>query len=188
MEPGIDDTMSGCTPYAHDGGTRRSGGVVLAPLRSPESSHTPAPVLLSGFHGETIMLGRWPLRTFIELGALSSAVPCARLHARQVLWEWQQTNLIEAAELIVSELITNAIAATQAIDSTCPVSLQLVSDRSRTLIMVGDASPHPPRRIDSDGDTEGGRGLLLVETLSSNWGSYATGQLRTAKVVWAELR
>jgi hypothetical protein len=54
--------------------------------------------------------------------------------------------------------------------------------------MVGDPSPHPPRRIDADGDTEGGRGLLLVEMLSSNWGWYAIGQHRIAKVVWAELR
>jgi hypothetical protein len=33
--------------------------------------------------------GRWPLRSFLELGALPSAVPCARLHTRQLLWEWQ---------------------------------------------------------------------------------------------------
>jgi hypothetical protein len=30
----------------------------------------------------------WPLRSGLELGALPSAVPCARLHARQVTWEW----------------------------------------------------------------------------------------------------
>jgi hypothetical protein len=30
----------------------------------------------------------WPLRSHLELGALSSAVPCARLHAKHVLWEW----------------------------------------------------------------------------------------------------
>jgi hypothetical protein len=30
---------------------------------------------------------RWPLRSFLELGALPGAVPCARLHTRQVLWE-----------------------------------------------------------------------------------------------------
>jgi hypothetical protein len=68
------------------------------------------------------------------------------------------------------------------------VWLQVASDSSQTLIMVGDPSPHPPRRIDPDGDTEGGRGLLLVDALSSNWGWYVTDQQRTAKVVWAELR
>lgn len=187
MEPDIDDTMSGCRPYAHGNGTPRSGGGVLTSVRSSEPARVPATGRLSGHHGETIMPGRWPLRTSLELGALSSAVPCARLHTRQVLWEWQQTSLIEAAELIVSELMTNAIAATQAISSACPVRLQLVSDSSRTVVMVGDGNPHPPRRIDADGDNEAGRGLLLVETLSSNWGWYATDQPRTAKVVWAEL-
>jgi hypothetical protein len=54
--------------------------------------------------------------------------------------------------------------------------------------MVGDASPHPPRRIDPAGEAEGGRGLLLVEALSSKWGWYATSRRETTKVVWAELR
>ena len=130
---------------------------------------------------------RYPLRSDLALGALPGAVPCARLHTRQVLWEWQQSRLIEAAEQVVSELATNSIAAARAIGSVCPVRLWLLSDGSRTLILVGDASPHPPRRADPDGDTAGGRGLLLVEAFSSKWGWYATGQQRTAKVVWAEL-
>jgi anti-sigma regulatory factor (Ser/Thr protein kinase) len=105
-----------------------------------------------------------------------------------VLWEWKQTSLIETAELIASELMTNAIAATQVIRSTYPVRLWLLSDSLRTLIIVGDASPDPPRRIDTEGDIESGRGLLLVESLSSNWGWYSVGQAQIAKVVWAELR
>ncbi len=35
------------------------------------------------------MVGEWPLESFLELGALPSAVPCARYHCRQVLWEWR---------------------------------------------------------------------------------------------------
>jgi anti-sigma regulatory factor (Ser/Thr protein kinase) len=130
---------------------------------------------------------RYPLQSDLALGALPSAVPCGRLHTRQVLWEWQQSSLIEAAEQIVSELLTNAIAATHAIGSVCPVRLWLLSDGSRALILVGDASPHPPQRTDPGGDTEGGRGLLLVAAFSSKWGWYATGQQQPAKVVWAQL-
>jgi hypothetical protein len=53
--------------------------------------------------------GRWPLRTFLELGALPSAVPCARLHTRQLLWEWGlAADLADTAELLVSEIVTNA--------------------------------------------------------------------------------
>ena len=53
----------------------------------------------------------WELRTFLELGSLPSAVPCARLHTRQVLWEWHLDALAGTAELIVSELVTNAVHA-----------------------------------------------------------------------------
>src|SRR5260370_22075383 len=53
--------------------------------------------------------GEWPLQTFLELGALPTAVPCARLHARQVLWEWGLSALSETIELVFSELVTNAM-------------------------------------------------------------------------------
>ncbi len=134
------------------------------------------------------MANEWPLRDFFEFGALPGAVPCARLHARQVAWEWGLNALAETVELVVSELVTNAIEATQAIRSVCPVRLWVQSDGSRIMLMVGDASPHPPRRLDPAGDTEGGRGLLLVEALSSGWGWCATRERGTAKVVWAEIR
>jgi hypothetical protein len=49
------------------------------------------------------MSDAWPLRTFLELGALPGAVPCARLHTRQVLWEWNLTRLTESVELVVSD-------------------------------------------------------------------------------------
>jgi hypothetical protein len=37
---------------------------------------------------------QWPLRSFLELGAFPGAVPCARLHARQMLWEWRLTGRV----------------------------------------------------------------------------------------------
>jgi hypothetical protein len=42
------------------------------------------------------------------LGALPGAVPSARLHARQIVWEWALTPLTEPVEHVVSELITNS--------------------------------------------------------------------------------
>lgn len=44
---------------------------------------------------------RWPLHSFLELGSLPSAVPCARLHVREMLWEWRVTELTDSAELLV---------------------------------------------------------------------------------------
>ena len=46
---------------------------------------------------------RFPRRTSLLLGALPSAVPCARLHARQVLWEWGLSKNAETAELLLSD-------------------------------------------------------------------------------------
>ena len=59
------------------------------------------------------MNSQWPLQDFLELGALAGAVPCARLHTRQVLWEWDLRNLGESAELLVAELVTNAVKASR---------------------------------------------------------------------------
>jgi hypothetical protein len=52
----------------------------------------------------------WPLRDFLEIAALPSAVPCVRYHCRQVLWEWQLRDLAYNTELVSSELVTNARA------------------------------------------------------------------------------
>jgi hypothetical protein len=50
-----------------------------------------------------------PLRSYLELGALPTAVPCARLHARHLMWEWGLMRLTADIELAVSELVTNAV-------------------------------------------------------------------------------
>ncbi len=132
----------------------------------------------------TRMWDEWPRRSFLELGALSSAVPCARLHARQLLWEWKQPELIEPADLLVSELVTNAIKAARALGDPLPVKFWLLSDDVHVVVVVWDANPQPPMRVDLNEEAEGGRGLLLVEALSKQWDWYATPDLG-GKVVWA---
>ncbi|MGH3283823.1 MAG: ATP-binding protein [Streptosporangiaceae bacterium] len=131
----------------------------------------------------TDVTGRWPLRSFLELGALPSAVPCARLHTRQLLWEWGLTALSQNAELLVSEIVTNAVQVTQADARAAPVRLWLLADRARLLMLVWDASPLPPVRVSPDDDAENGRGLLLVDTLSTRWDHF--GHHSGGKVVWA---
>lgn len=137
----------------------------------------------------------WPLRTYLELGALPSAVPCARLHARQVLWEWGLCGLAETVELVVSELMTNAVRATEGLTGRGyrgewnaglpPVRLWLSSDRQRVLIQVWDGDHHMPVRSDTeDLDAECGRGLMLVECVSVDWGSFAP-EGSSGKLVWS---
>lgn len=53
----------------------------------------------------------WCQRSYLELGALASAVPCARKHAYLVAGEWGLAELAETLELIVSEITTNAVMA-----------------------------------------------------------------------------
>jgi anti-sigma regulatory factor (Ser/Thr protein kinase) len=122
----------------------------------------------------------WPLNSHLELGALDSAVPCARMHAKQVVIEWGLAALADNVELLVSELMTNAIRGSDGLMSPA-VRLWLVSDHDCVMIHVWDASNEMPVRREADLDSERGRGLLLVETLSRDWGTYRTAD---GKVVW----
>ena len=125
---------------------------------------------------------QWPLRDFLELGALPSAVPCARLHARLVIQEWGLTALADNIELVVSELITNAVHASRRLGLATPVRLWLLSDAEQVLTIVWDASLSVPIHADVSVEAEGGRGLLLVEAISSEWGTSASPS--GGKTVW----
>jgi anti-sigma regulatory factor (Ser/Thr protein kinase) len=131
------------------------------------------------------MADQSPLQDFIEFGALPGAVPCARLHARLVLAEWGLTGLSEQVELVVSELVTNAVRAaghSRGGGLTAAVRLWLLSDLHCVLIRVWDGSNQMPVRRDAGPDEECGRGLMLVDHLVSEWGSYRKAN---GKVVWA---
>ncbi len=130
------------------------------------------------------MAEEWPRRSYLALGALNGAVPSARLHARQVVWEWGLDVVRESLELVVSELVTNAVKATRAIESVLPVRLWLLADQARVLVLVSDSNPQPPRRMDVGFEAEGGRGLVLVEACSEQWNWYAHRELG-GKVIWA---
>jgi anti-sigma regulatory factor (Ser/Thr protein kinase) len=111
----------------------------------------------------------WPLRDFIELGALDGSVPSARYHTRHILREWQLARLGDDVELVVAELVTNAVAASRAMDFPYPVRIWLLSDMASVLVVVWDASPQPPVFLDPAEDAEAGRGLLLVQAVSARW-------------------
>jgi anti-sigma regulatory factor (Ser/Thr protein kinase) len=133
------------------------------------------------------------LRSYLELGALPTAVPCARLHARHLLWEWGMTGLAATAELLVSELVTNAVKATAEHGDQAAVRLRLSGDVTRVLIEVWDADSRPPapKAHGEDGAPdpmeEGGLGLFLVAALSARWDWYLT-QEPAGKVVWCEIK
>ncbi|MGD0553793.1 MAG: ATP-binding protein [Streptosporangiaceae bacterium] len=132
--------------------------------------------------------GGWPLSSFLELGALDGAAPSARLHALHLAREWGLAELADETQLVVSELVTNAVRASRSM-AHAAVGLWLASDQSRVAITVWDASSDPPQRVEACQDAENGRGLLLVEEVSTQWGWYApVGADHTpdaGKLVWA---
>jgi anti-sigma regulatory factor (Ser/Thr protein kinase) len=137
----------------------------------------------------------WELCNVLELAALPSAVPCARLHARHLVREWGVlVGRADSTELLVSEMITNAVQVSREM-SQAAVRLWLVSDRAQVLILAWDASPLPPVQTDPDESAENGRGLLLVDAISDQWGWYfprghmsASAPDQRGKVVWAVVR
>ncbi|MFE7650341.1 SpoIIE family protein phosphatase [Streptomyces phaeoluteigriseus] len=112
-----------------------------------------------------------------ELPADPAAVAEARKAAARLLAEWDLAELSFTTELVVSELVTNAIRY-----ATGPIRLRLI--RERTLVCEvhdgGATTPHVrhPRTTD-----EGGRGLLLVSQVTRRWG---TRFVPDGKVIWAE--
>ena len=177
------------------GGTSTAGGTAAVPGRRPRRDSTAVMVTPPQREGMR-MAGDWLLQDYLELGALPGAVPCARLHARQLLWEWGLHRVSETVELLVSEIVTNAVRASQELvadrfGSRRPaeiptVRLWLSSDRATVLIQVWDADHRMPRRQGTEPEAESGRGLLLVEALSAEWGSYVPNGWR-GKVVWASV-
>jgi anti-sigma regulatory factor (Ser/Thr protein kinase) len=101
--------------------------------------------------------------------------------------EWGLQHLCDTAELLVSELVTNAVQASDRLRhgadlAAAPViGLWLVSDRISLVIHIWDGSSEHPVRHQAEPDEERGRGLMLVEALGKDWGSYRKAD---GKVVW----
>jgi hypothetical protein len=104
----------------------------------------------------------------------------ARQFVRATLLSWSaEEALIEAAELVASELATNAL-----LHAREPYHLDLVEMASAIRLSMGDASPLPPRLRSYRLLSTTGRGMALVAQLARARGSEPRG---TGKVVWAEL-
>jgi Histidine kinase-like ATPase domain len=178
---------------AGDPGSHAGAGGAFHPLRSPV---TDAPTRQS----------------YLEMEAQPDAVPVARRCTRNALEAWHLGAIASDVELIVSEIVTNAVAASEApstgtipaatdITATAPggaltragaavaaparVGLYLAADPDRLTVLVWDASPQPPVRRPHEYDAIAGRGLEIVEALSTRWGWSMPSE--RGKVVWAVL-
>jgi anti-sigma regulatory factor (Ser/Thr protein kinase) len=122
----------------------------------------------------------------IEMAAVPPAAKLARGFVRRTLRTWSLDRLVPDAELVVSELVSNAVKATVTAGpaSVPPVAVELRLGEGVVRIAVQDISQGQPVCRRPDESAEGGRGLFLVEALSLRWDvSFVTG----GKVTWAEL-
>ncbi len=120
--------------------------------------------------------------SFLDLATLASAPYWARRFAGAVLAAWQVLpDAITTAELLVSELVTNAIQALAPesarlsyVDLEKVDSIRLTLRRLPGLVVIEvyDRDGRPPKLSESDVDAESGRGLMLVQACSKEWGHF----------------
>ncbi|GAA2340502.1 ATP-binding protein [Streptomyces violaceusniger] len=130
----------------------------------------------------------------LRLTAVPTAVGCSRMFVRHTLKLWQLEDHAETATLIMSELVTNAVKASGItepepkswqITAEHVIGIQLRAIEASLYVEVWDRTDAAPVGKNPDLETEGGRGLLLVEQLAKRWDVYRPRV--GGKVVWAEL-
>ncbi|MGW3625980.1 ATP-binding SpoIIE family protein phosphatase [Streptomyces sp. NPDC000880] len=107
----------------------------------------------------------------------------ARLFLREWLNSCQLTPLCDEAELLVSEVVTNAL-----VHGDSDVDMHVRRYPGRVRVEVRDSDPHlalPVAFPLADDEAEGGRGLVIVSAMASSWGNSPSGR---GKTVWFELR
>jgi anti-sigma regulatory factor (Ser/Thr protein kinase) len=108
----------------------------------------------------------------------------ARRAARTMLTDWRLGHLVEDVDLVVSELVTNALlhGGEGPAGAAAPIRLELDLSGGRLTCRVVDPSPLPPLPEEAAETAESGRGLILVEALAAAWGWQ---ELPDGKAVWA---
>ncbi len=115
--------------------------------------------------------------------AAAAAVPVARSAAVRTLRGWHlDLPTVQTAELVTCELITNAVQASPPGDI---IAMRLTLTARHLLIETWDGSDARPVPISPRADDEHGRGLALIEALSTQWGWFRARD--RGKIVWAEV-
>ena len=150
-----------------------------------ESTLLSAPPLLSD--GASVIVQ--PTAT-CTLGTHPESVKTGRDFARVTLGLWDMSALADVTELVVSELVTNAlrhgVPMARRLASDHCVRLRLLAEAPFVMCMVADPGHGIPVLQDADPAAESGRGLTVVEACSVRWGWHLLDE--GGKVVWALLR
>lgn len=129
---------------------------------------------------------------YLKLNATAATIGFGRLLVSEALKFWGLDDVADDAKLIMSELLTNAVIHSSAIESgggglggLALVAPQVRIKGSTLFVEVWDGTTKLPGQRESDVDDEGGRGLLPVDKLSEQWGA-SPGTLG-GKVVYGTL-
>jgi anti-sigma regulatory factor (Ser/Thr protein kinase) len=128
-----------------------------------------------------------PHRCYLAMRAQPASVGHARHAVRHTLTVWRLDQITDDTQLVVSELLTNAVQAAR----TTPAAVQIVAlylalDSGRLFVLVWDACPQlPVHDGHADDDAETGRGLDIVKLVSDRCGTVTP--VEGGKVVWAQL-
>jgi anti-sigma regulatory factor (Ser/Thr protein kinase) len=100
----------------------------------------------------------------------------ARTFLREALQTWALDGFGDVTELLTCELVSNVVR-----HAGTPMTLRVTRYPSAIRVEVDDESPHPPVLTNRGPMAEGGRGLVLIDGLATDWGSDARGD---GKTVW----
>ena len=132
--------------------------------------------------------------TGLALAAVPTAVRCSRMFVNLCLRQWGLPSLADDSELVVSELVTNAVAATGVTEAEprwsqlaglATIHVRVMLFEGSIVIAVWDRNPAPPVLRQSEPYSDSGRGLSIVAALCKRWDYYLLDG--GGKCVWAEL-
>ncbi|MFE0641095.1 SpoIIE family protein phosphatase [Streptomyces sp. NPDC058877] len=157
---------------------------LVATLPAPPERTDDVVLLLARYEGPVPGLRRRFERMEIQRHDLLG-VRAARRFVRESLLAWDREELVDSLELLASEVVTNALIHA---DSRVDLRLREGPDHIRLEVRDSDVTPPIPSPISVSGgenaQAEHGRGLLIVESLASSWGTSPSGR---GKTVWLEL-
>lgn len=130
------------------------------------------------FSTGSFSLDPWAVSSTYELPSQPSSARLARRLARGAMGGCAEP-VVETAELLITELISNAVR-----HAASPPVMRIDVESGTVRVAVSDTSPKTPDVRQPDLEAEGGRGLLLVESLATSWGWTRTSD---GKQIWFTL-
>jgi hypothetical protein len=160
---------------------------LLTPSGYPETSTASLPL---GLNEDPLREGGRQCTASCALPPLPESARRARDFTRATLDDWSMAAESDVTELVVCELVTNALrhgllSATWMPEDR-PIALTLLLRDAELMCMVADPAPAGPVLVTASASAESGRGLRVVEACCAEWGWQPIEG--AGKVVWALLR